>query len=219
MTMSAEQRVRGSRGKRQRREGAALLIVLFILMMATGTAVFAMQSAQFEQRAAGSLHQVTRARYVAEAATVSALALCYQGGTAGCTDIKRAPNDLSGELRERYGLPDWGLTETIYSLTQADFPITEATNFRLDAVDTDAELGSAVATAFEPGFLTIMEKWQVPNPGETRERYRLIVSTYGEVAIGNLDGSGDRDDVLSTGNERRFGHETISATRAYFDVR
>lgn len=211
-------RQRKSRTKRAR-EGAALLIVLFILMMATATAVFAMQSTQFEQRAAGALHQGTRAKYVAEGATLNALALCYQGGTNGCTDIKRAEANLAGAVREELGLPDYGLTETVYSLTQGDFPVNAATNFRSDGADTDVELGSAVRTAFEPAFLTVLEKWPVPNPGETRERYRLIVSTYGEIAIGDLNDDGTRDDTRSAGSELRFGHETVSTTRAYFDVR
>jgi hypothetical protein len=208
--MSSQRR---RRQPRREREGAALLIVLFILMMATATAVFAMQSTQFEQRAAGALHQATRAKYVAEGATMNVLALCYQGGTEGCVDIMNAVDDLTATNRERYGLPNHGLSESVYSVSAADFPITPTTNFRVDAVDTDVELGAAVPTAMEPGFLTVLEKWPVPNSlGDGRERYRLIVTTYGEIAAGNFD-------VLRTGSELRFGHETISATRAYFDVR
>jgi hypothetical protein len=211
------QRRRSGKPKRAR-EGAALLIVLFILMMSTATALFAMQSTQFEQRAAGALHQTTRAKYVAEGATMNALSLCYQGGAAGCADIKRAPDNLTGNLREEHGLPDYGRADTIYSLTEADFPVTAATNFRVDGADTDEELGSFVPTAFAPAFLTVLEKWQVPNPGETRERYRMIVSTYGEIAIANLSTAAG-DDRRSEGNELRWGHETISTTRAYFDLR
>jgi hypothetical protein len=222
MSRSMPTRHRGRKqNQRAKREGAALLIVLFIVMMATSTALFAMQSSQFEQRAAGSIHQAVRAKYVAEAATISALALCYQNGAAGCTDIKRALENLTGDLRQKYGLPNYDAVnevEPVYSLTQADFPVTETTNFRLDAIDNDRDLGSAVATAYEPGFMAVLEKWQVPNPGETRERYRMIISTYGEVAIGNVDSKEGRDDVR-TSDKERFGHETISATRAYFDVR
>lgn len=206
MTMPFQHR----KNRREKREGAALLIVLFILLMSTGTAVFAMQSTQFEQRAAGSLHQVTRAKYVAEAATVNVLALCYQGGTTGCTDIKRDSQDLSGENRQRFGMPNYGAAETIYSLTQADFPIAANTNFLVDAIDTDKELGAARASTYTPAFMSVLEKWEVPNPGETRQRYRLIVSTYGAVGVGT--------DVQATG-ELRGGHEAISATRAFFDVR
>lgn len=199
------------RRPRQPQEGAALLIVLFILMMATGTAVFALQSSQFEQRAAGSLHQATRAKYVAEAGTVGVLALCLEGGEAGCMDVDVAIGNVSGPLRERYGLPDWGGTEPVYARTPANFAVTEFTHFRANIVDSDRQLGSAVASVFVPTFLTVVEKWNVPDLGDGLDRYRLVVSTYGEVGVGT--------DVLSAGNELRSGHETISATRAYFDVR
>lgn len=202
---------RRSRKPRKPQEGAALLIVLFILMMATGTAVFALQSSQFEQRAAGSLHQATRAKYVAEAATVGVLALCLEGGEHGCMDVDGATTNLSGPLRERYGLPDWGLTEKVWSPDPSRFTVTETSKFRANVVDNDRQLGSAVASVFVPTFLTVFEKWKLPKDGDGREPYRLIVSTYGEVGVGT--------DVLSAGNELRSGHETISATRAYFDVR
>jgi hypothetical protein len=215
-----------SRRKKQRRarqrEGAALLIVLFILLMATATGVFAMQSTQFEQRASGALHQATRAKFVAEGTTVNVMALCYQGGTTACTDLKRAPDNLPAAIREEHGLPNYPLltegAETVYSLTQADFPVAPGTNFRVDGVDTDRELGSAVQTVYEPAFMTVVEKWRVPNPGETRERYRLIVSTFGEITI-DADHNGVPDDTRETNKEFRWGHETVSTTRAYFDVR
>ena len=212
------------RKQKEAREGAVLLIVLLILLMATSTAVFAIQSSMIDQRAAGALHQAMRAKYVAESATVNVMALCYQGGTEGCTDIKRAPENLNAELRQTYGLPNYGGTEVVYSLTQDDMPIVTGSNFRSNAstLGDDWNLSKHVnarRTVFVPSFLTVLEKWRVPNPGETRERYRLIVSTYGEVEIGDLNADGVRDDRRSEGNEFRWGHEAISTTRAFFDVR
>jgi hypothetical protein len=210
-------RLRRQRASRKKREGAALLIVLFVLMMATGTAVFALQSTQFEQRAAGSLQQAMRTKFVAEAATVSLLALCFQLSAEGCADLKAAPNNVEATVRERYGLPDYGILEKVYSLSASDLP-TES--FPTSVVPSDSALaGGGTASAFRPSFTTVMEKWDVPNPGETRPRFRLIVSTYGQLTY-DANNDGTSDEVAKRGaGELRDAHESISATRAFFDVR
>jgi hypothetical protein len=191
-----------------------LLIVLFVLMMATGTAVFAMQSTQFEQRAAGSLQLAMRTKFVAEAATVSVLGLCFQLGPTGCADLKRADNNFAGTLRERYAMPDYGTVESVYSLSTLDLP----PSFVATVLPTDAQLADGGrASAFRPAFTSVMEKWDVPNPGETRERFRLIVSTFGQLSY-DSDGDGVSDDVQDA-TELRGAHESISATRAFLDVR
>jgi hypothetical protein len=203
------------RRTRQKREGAALLIVLLVLMMATGTAVYTVNSTQFEVRAAGSLHQAMRTRYVSEAATVSVLGLCYQMTVAGCVDIKRASSNLTSDVREKYALPDWGNTEVVYSLTGDDLKY----NFVGTVLARDSDLtGGGTAAPYSASFDTVLEKWEVPNPGDARPRFRLIVSTYASYGFDpNADGKFD-DDIIGTG-EWRSAHQTISATRAFFDIR
>lgn len=199
--------------RKKKREGAALLVVLFILMMATGTAMYSLQSTQFEQRAAGSLQQAMRTRYVAEAATVGVLAYCFELGPAGCIDLKRAPYNVEKTVRAKYALPKAGDTEVVYQIDQTDL---SGSSFLSDAgvstiIPPDKEIsGGGTATAFTPSFLTVMEKWEVPNPGETRPRFRVVVSTYGQLAV--------TGETLAA-DELRGGHESISATRAFFDVR
>lgn len=206
---------RRNRKKKLQRKGAALLVVMFILMMATGTAMFSLQSTQFEQRSAGTLQQAMRTRYVAEAATMGVLAYCYELGPAGCVDLKRAPDESDGGVRDKYALPNRGTAEVVYQLDSTDltgrsFPQGDGGVSGLIPSDKEISLGGT-ATVFTPSFLTVMEKWQVPNPGETRERFRLIVSTYGALGLagGQAPGTG----------EFRGAHESISATRAHFDVR
>jgi hypothetical protein len=216
--MSRTQPTRRRSQSRQKREGAALLIVLFVLMLATGTAAYTLQSTQFEVRAAGSLHQAMRTKYVAEAATMSVLALCYQTTAVGCTDLKRADGNLSSTLRQTYALPDWGQSEIVYSLSRADlngnsFPA--GTN----ALATDAQIsGGGAAAPYTPTFNAVVEKWDVPNPGDTRPRFRLIVSTYGALDFDSDNDMTTVNDTVGTG-ELRLAHQTISATRAFFDVR
>ena len=68
--------------------------------------------------------------------------------------------------------------------------------------------------------MTAIEEWKVPNPGETRPRFRLIVSTYGLLNVGGTLASGTSIDVAnSVTTDFRQAHESVSATRAFFDVR
>ncbi|MDB4990359.1 MAG: hypothetical protein JWN04_5537 [Myxococcaceae bacterium] len=213
---------RPRRAAREKREGAALLIVLFILMMATGTAVYAMQATQFEQRAAGSLQQAMRTKYIAEAATVSVLALCLELGTTGCVDLKHG--DFSTNERQKYALPDRGTTETITTITTTDFAGSTwlAPLLPSDALIVDtATNSSGSASPFVPNFITSIEEWRIPSAGETRPRFRLLVSTYGLLNLGGqISATPAGLDVDNTSaSDFRDAHESVSATRAFFDVR
>jgi len=198
--------------RRQRQSGAALLIVLFILMMATGTALFAMQGSQFEQRAAGSLYQAMRTKFIAEGATTGVLSLCFELGPA-CADLKRAPENYALSKRQKYALPVYPTSdgaELVYELSNADLKGTAS--WQAEVLPTDAQLaGGGTVMAYTPSFSTVMERWEMPTPGETRPRYRLIVSTYGQLGA-------DVETTLAA-DEQRFGHESVSATRAYIDVK
>jgi len=212
--------------RRQKREGAALLIVLFILMMSTVTAVYAMQSTQLEQRAAGALQQAMRTKYVAEAATNAVLAMCLELGSTGCVDLKHGT--LTTNDQSRYGLPTIGTTElNRTTITSLDF---SGPSWPVNANDTgssvlpdDSSISGSAATAYpyKPDFMTTVEKWQVPAPGESRPRYRLIVSTYGILNLGRATGvdPGGLSVESDTATDIRGAHESVSATRAFFDVR
>ena len=56
------------------REGAAMLIVMLVLLMTTGVAVFAVHTTTAEIRAAGAARQALQTQYVAEAGLMSAIA-------------------------------------------------------------------------------------------------------------------------------------------------
>lgn len=209
---------RRAHARRQKREGAALLIVLFILMMSTATAVFAMQSTQFEQRAAGSLQQAMRTKYVAEAATVSVLGLCLELGTTGCADMKQSLDQFNSQ-RPKFGLPNWGAQETIIQVGPSDLTgstwLASGALLPSDTTLSDAVAQGGAASPYTPSFVTQMEKWKVPSlPGESRPRFRMVVSTYGLMSVNAASAT----DATGT-NEARAMHETVSATRAFFDVR
>lgn len=211
--------------KRARQEGAALLIVLFVLLMATTTAVYSLSSTQFEVRAAGALHQSMRTKFVSEAATVGVLGLCYELTAVGCTDLKRANGNLDSTTRQMYALPDWGSLETVYSLSGADmvgpaYTLPGAPLLADDVTISGVTVGSGggAAGSWTPSFLSVVEKWDVPQPGQTIPSFRLIVSTYGALNYDADRNLNTIDDVVGT-NELRFAHTTISATRAFIDIR
>jgi hypothetical protein len=190
--------------------------------MSTATALFAMQSTQFEQRAAGSLKIAMRTKYIAEAATVGAQAFCLEYGVS-CADMKLSPSNFSSAKRIKYGLPDYGTAEPVSELgtgsangTSSGLGDLAGANWPLagDLLPTDTALitNGGAASPYTPDFVTVMEKWKVPNPSDSRPRFRLVVSTYGL-----LMPTVDVGAALPAG-ESRYGHESVSATRAFFDV-
>lgn len=68
------------RRQAQRREGAVLLIVLLMLMMATGTALYSMQTTFYEQGASTSYADAAWTRSLAEGAAVATFAVVEEGG-------------------------------------------------------------------------------------------------------------------------------------------
>lgn len=58
----------------KRNEGAAMLIIMLMLLMVTGTAVFAIHATGYEMRAAGYNRQATQTHYVGESGARAAMA-------------------------------------------------------------------------------------------------------------------------------------------------
>jgi hypothetical protein len=74
--------MRMSNVRGQRQEGAAMLVVMLVLLAATATASFAFHATSFEVRAAGNHRMMMQTGYVAEAALVSSIAMAEQMGPA-----------------------------------------------------------------------------------------------------------------------------------------
>jgi hypothetical protein len=103
-----------ARRAREKREGIVVLIVMLVLFMATGTAVFAVQSSQYEQRASTSLGESNWARGIAECTAMAGLA--YAEETAAAPSTGPDPNALSvqwkaagsgrAEYSQKYAIPE-----------------------------------------------------------------------------------------------------------------
>ena len=63
-----------ARRARQRREGIIVLLLMLVLMMASGTAVFTLQSTQYEQRSSTALGEANWARGLAECTAMAGIA-------------------------------------------------------------------------------------------------------------------------------------------------
>jgi hypothetical protein len=104
--------IRSRRRKPARsREGAVLLIVLLMLMMATGTALYAMQATFYEQGASTSFSEASWTRSLAEGAAMASLIVVEEGGIARGSlgqNLSQQWQDLGGvrsDFSLKYGTP------------------------------------------------------------------------------------------------------------------
>lgn len=67
----------------ERREGAAMLIVLMVLLMTTATATFAIHSTSVEIRAAGHMRQAVQTEHLAEGAAYAGVSYLDRLGASG----------------------------------------------------------------------------------------------------------------------------------------
>ncbi len=74
------------RPRKEREEGAVMLVVMLIVLIVTATAMFAIHATMFELRAAGSQRQAMQTQYVAEGSLTAALAMVDTLG-AGSVDL------------------------------------------------------------------------------------------------------------------------------------
>lgn len=80
MTKSPTLRLRRSSSSRDRRDGAAMLVVMLVMVMITAGSVFAAHSTSFELRAAGHGRQAMQTQYVAEGGMTATSVLMEQLG-------------------------------------------------------------------------------------------------------------------------------------------
>jgi hypothetical protein len=80
-----------------RREGAAMLIVMMILLMSTATAVFAVHATSYEIRASGHMRRAMQTQYVGETGAIAATAWVDRWG----------PKALLNTMEQSSGHPDF----------------------------------------------------------------------------------------------------------------
>ncbi len=136
---------------KQSQEGAAMLIVMLILLMSTATATFAIQSTGLEVRSAGHERQALQTYYVTEAGIEAALAWVDDVSPAVVSHVMASstppdissnePNLLAGKQGYRLVLGDF------QTLDESQDPNGNTVrNPPLNAIGEDASLGKVPYT-------------------------------------------------------------------------
>ncbi len=100
-----------ARRARQRREGIVVLLLMLVLMMASGTAVFTLQSTQYEQRASSAVGEANWARGLAECTAMAGIAYAENplAGGSNPPDLGaqwRPAGSTPAEYTRKYAIPE-----------------------------------------------------------------------------------------------------------------
>jgi Tfp pilus assembly protein PilX len=188
--------------KRQGQEGVVLLVVIMLLLMATSTALWALQSTVFEQKASTSVLEMVLSRQGSECAALAGIAL-EENGTARASLLDNnwtASAAPAQSLPRKYNVPPptGVLTSPMWTdpLYQCGDQMARTVRGRL--LHESYQYGNQSATS---GPFT--------NQGSAMQPRSLVVITgFGELFLPN--DQPDRGGV-------RLLHEVTTQTRAFFD--
>jgi hypothetical protein len=131
------------------REGAAMLIVMLVLLMTTGVAVFAVHTTTAEIRAAGAARQALQTHYVAESGLMSAIAYSEFIQPAGVElALERSAPPASGYMSQFFE-PELAPGKRNYRLYLGDFLVGAPAGFPIEVTPTRGpSLGRSALTPF-----------------------------------------------------------------------
>ena len=181
-----------------------MLIVMVLILVATSTGVWALQSTVFEQKASTALLESSLSRTEAECSTMAGIVLEENMAAAGAQLFSQWQDTL---LR-KYFLP----TPTA-NVVSPDFPNPAASGFNC---------GQDVGMRPAPWFFTARRLHERipyatqgasagPSSGQgpiTRPSALVVITGYGELTLAN--------DTFDSNGVRGI-HEVVSVSRAYFD--
>lgn len=113
-----------------RERGLAMLVVLLVLMMVSGTALFAMHTSSLELRAAGHARRAMQAEYVSEGTALTAQATVATMGSESLLNKLRRDRELN-ILGGGGGTPEMQGLETAYNTNQFDVGRLTVADFNL----------------------------------------------------------------------------------------
>jgi hypothetical protein len=141
--------------KKRSKEGAVMLVVLLILMVATATAAMSVQSTNFELRSAGYGRREIQTKYISEAALTAALSTVE---SAGPQSILAAIQGSAPPLMGNFNEPELETGKGGYRILSTDY----------SALATPPVVNGANGTlgpgqAYEPWFaVDIYDQYSVP---------------------------------------------------------
>ena len=200
------------------REGAAMLIVMLVLLMTTGVAVFAVHTTTAEIRAAGAARQALQTQYVAEAGLMSAIAYSELIQPAGVElALQRSAPPASGYMAQFFE-PELAPNKRNYRLYLADLTVTAPAGF---PIETDATRGQSLGrSALAPWFTVDINDdftYTTPVAGHRADgggALRFMGATYTAHGRTRVPTTVGTDVPRSTGDTRPF-LEGAADARAY----
>lgn len=148
-------RVRKNRIRRSpaaRREGAAMLIVLMVLLMTSATASFAIHSTTMEMRSAGYSRQAMQAGYVAEGGAYASLAYVDAMG-AQAAFVQYSRTRVPANTPYAPGAPTFDRETNLLRVTMDDFAIAPGVEEPPLETEVAASPSLGARSVYQPSFM------------------------------------------------------------------
>jgi hypothetical protein len=208
----------------RKREGAALFVVLMIVMVGTASAVFSANTVSHEVRGTGFARLQMQTRYAARAGLIAGLEWFDLFGpvvvrdiiqTRGATEGK-AFNCVGGSCYPEPAMADGRLAYRLYP-EHFDKLVAAAVGFEMDPILGDTSFGPG--SAHEPiVFVDLYDEHVVSklSPGAAAQggtKFKYMRTTM--TARGHAQVAGAGGDVMDVGDFGRERNETGADMRAY----
>lgn len=200
------------------REGAAMLIVMLVLLMTTGVAVFAVHTTSAEIRAAGAARQALQTQYVAESGLVAAITYSDMIQPAGVQyALERATLPGAGYMSQFFE-PELLAGKHNYRLYLSDMTTSPPAGL---PIETDAARGLSLGrSALAPWFVVDINDdlgYTAPIAGHRSDgegTLRYMAATYTSRGRTRVPAAVGTDIPRSTGDTRPY-LEGAADARAY----
>lgn len=224
---STTHRTRARRLARARRgrRGAAMLAVMLVVLMVTATGMFAVYSATYELRSAGSFRQAMQTQYVAEGGIQTGMALIDTMG-AGSIDVAMQRVPVAAGVQFTREEPAYAQSTPHFRVYSTDFPTMPSVVAQPVEVNTATSGGTSLgnALAYTPTFLIDMDDSYRPGraiagqsvTGSSPVSYRVwTITSRGRTApVGFTDTYTSGETGTTPAAIRRGSHETAMNSRA-----
>ncbi len=213
---SGRQEVRAKQWERSRRQqGAAMMIVMLVLLMSTGIATFAVRSTVSEIRASGHMRRALQTQHVAEAGIAAAFALVDRDSPAALLYAMDRSDPQPLDLYE----PALASGKRAYRLKLADF--TAAAGANGVPLNLHTEQSGSLPQPFDQDFMVDVTDDRVFTavvPGERSDgesKFTYLYATYtarGRTRVGQQ--TAPEGDHQIEGDPRAY-NESASDSRAF----
>jgi len=197
----------------QKREGAAMLVTMLVLLMSTATAVFAVHATQYEIRSAGAGRQALQTQYVGETGGVAAIQWLDQYGPRALEAVMQS-TVLPPVFMTPFFEPELAPGKQDYRLYLTDFTATSTSNW---PIETDSTRGPSLGrTVLTPSFIVDFNdnyKYTATLPGQRADGYGALhflgvtATSHGRTEVAA--------DYQNTAYDTRLYHEGASDARAF----